>query len=93
MREKKKKMTTTIENKTAILADLFLNYRSDEEFTDFIAYNDIGLPVAYAIDNNIVKGTEMSEQFINETFELLLAALGVEDIGFETLDEMFTEAQ
>ena len=86
-------MTTTIENKTAILADLFLNYRDDEEFTDFISYNDIGLPVAYAIDNKIVKGTEMSDQFINETFELLIAALGVEDIGFETLDEMFTEAQ
>jgi hypothetical protein len=85
-------MTTTIENKTAILADLFLNYRSDEEFTDFIEYNDIGLPVAYAIDNGIVKGTALSEQFINETFELLIAALGVEDIGFETLDEMFTEA-
>jgi hypothetical protein len=93
MREKKKKMTTPIENKTAILADLFLNYRDDEEFTDFISYNDIGLPVAYAIDNKIVKGTEMSDQFINETFELLIAALGVEDIGFETLDEMFTEAQ
>jgi len=72
---------------------LFLNYRDDEEFTDFISYNDIGLPVAYAIDNKIVKGTEMSDQFINETFELLIAALGVEDIGFETLDEMFTEAQ
>jgi hypothetical protein len=91
MREKKK-MTTTIENKTAILADLFLNYRSEDEFTDFVAYNDIGLPVAYAIDNNIVKGTEMSEKFINETFELLIAALGIEDTGFETLDEMFTEA-
>lgn len=86
-------MTTPIENKTAILADLFLNYRDDEEFTDFISYNDIGLPVAYAIDNQIVKGTEMSDQFINETFELLIGALGIEDIGFETLDEMFTEAQ
>jgi hypothetical protein len=93
MREKKKQMTTTIENKTAILADLFLNYRGDEEFTDFIEYNDIGLPVAYAIDNGIVKGTALSEQFINETYELLIAALGVEDSGFETLDEMFTEAQ
>lgn len=92
MKEKKKKMTTTIENKTAILADLFLNYRGDEEFTDFIEYNDIGLPVAYAIDNGIVKGTSLSEQFINETFELFVAALGIEDSGFETLDEMFTEA-
>lgn len=86
-------MTTTIENKTAILADLFLNYRGDEEFTDFISYNDIGLPVAYAIDNGIVKGTDLSEQFINETFELLIAALGIKDVGFETLDGMFTQAE
>ena len=82
-------MTTTIENKTAILSDLWLNYRSDDEFTDFVEYNDIGLPVAYAIDNGIVKGTELSESFIKETFDLLLAALGIEDSGFETIEEMF----
>lgn len=86
-------MNTSIENKTAILADLFLNYRGDEEFTDFVSYNDIGLPVAYAIDNNIVKRTEVSDGFINETFELLVAALGIEDVGFETLDGMFTQAE
>lgn len=86
-------MTTPIENKTAILSDLWLNYRNDEEFTDFIEYNDIGLPVAYAIDNGIVKGTELSEAFIKETFDLLLAALGIEDSGFETIEEMFDEAQ
>jgi hypothetical protein len=86
-------MTTPIENKTAILSDLWLNYRNDEEFTDFIEYNDIGLPVAYAIDNGIVKGTELSEAFIKETFDLLLAALGIEDSGFETIEEMFDGAQ
>jgi len=85
-------MSSSIENKTAILADLFLNYRGDEEFTDFVSYNDIGLPVAYAIDNNIVNRTDVSDGFINETFELLVAALGIEDSGFETLDEMFTAA-
>jgi hypothetical protein len=86
-------MSSSIENKTAILADLFLNYRGDEEFTDFVSYNDIGLPVAYAIDNNIVNRTDVSDGFINETFELLVAALGIEDSGFETLDEMFTAAE
>jgi hypothetical protein len=86
-------MTTTIENKISILAELWVNYRRDEEFVDFIEYNDIGLPVAYALANQITIGTELSDAFINETFELLIAALGVEDIGFETLDEMFTKAQ
>jgi hypothetical protein len=80
---------TTYENKASILADLWLNYRHDEEFLDFVEYNDLGLPLAYAITNGIVESTETAQRFINETFELLIASLDVEDIGFEFLDEIF----
>lgn len=85
-------MTTTYFDKAVILGTLWLNYRDDEEFSDFIDYNDIGLPVAYAIANDIVVSTPMAEQFINETFVLLLNALGIDDTGFETLDDMFAVA-
>jgi hypothetical protein len=81
-------METTFDNKVAILAELWLDYRDDEEFTDFIEYNDLGLPLAYAISTNIVKSTPTAEKFINETFELLLAGLDVEDTGFEDLAEV-----
>ena len=81
--------TTTQENKAEILAELWLNYRDDQNFEDFIAYNDLGLPLAYLLSTNIVKGTEMADKFIDETFELLLASLEVEDTGFETLDDIF----
>ena len=81
--------TTTQENKADILAELWLNYRDDQNFEDFISYNDLGLPLAYAISSNIVKGTELSDNFINETFNLLLASLEVEDQGFENLDDIF----
>jgi hypothetical protein len=80
---------TTQENKADILAELWLNYRDDQNFEDFIAYNDLGLPLAYLLSTNIVKGTEMADKFIDETFELLLASLEVEDTGFETLDDIF----
>ena len=83
-------MTTTIENQTLILADLWLNYRNDEEFVDFIQYNDLGLPLAYAIDSGIVKMTETAQSFIEETFSLLLAGLDIEDTGFETLDDVLS---
>ena len=83
-------MTTTIENKAIILADLWLNYRYDEEFADFIQYNDLGLPLAYAIDSGIVKMTDQAQGFIEETFSLLLAGVGVEDTGFETLDDVLS---
>lgn len=81
--------TTTFDNKTAILADLWMNYRGDEEFNDFIEYNDIGLPLAFMLDSGLAKASGESDKFINETFDLLLTSLGIEDEGFETLDDLF----
>jgi hypothetical protein len=81
-------METTFENKASILADLWMNYRDDVEFADFIEYNDLGLPLAYAISNDIVKATPTAEKFLNETFELLLAGLDVEDTGFEDITSL-----
>ena len=86
-------MTTTIENQVIILSDLWLNFRYDEEFADFIEYNDLGLPLAYAISEGIVKITDQAQSFIEETFSLLLAGIGVEDTGFETLDEVLSSAE
>jgi hypothetical protein len=71
---------------------LWLNYRTDEQLTEFVDYNDLGLPIAYAIDNDIVRSTEMAQRFVEETFDLLLATLKVEDTGFETLDGLFVVA-
>jgi hypothetical protein len=79
---------TTFENKCLILADLWLNYRDDEQFEDFIQYNDMGLPLAYALSEGIVKGTELSTKFIDETFDLLLNGLGVDDEDWQSLDDL-----
>jgi hypothetical protein len=80
--------STSYTDKCTILAELWLNYRSDESFQDFIEYNDLGLPLAYAIDNDIVKSSEMAQRFVEETFDLFMASLEVEDTGFETLVEV-----
>jgi hypothetical protein len=44
------------------------------------------------IDAGIVKGTDKSNRFIEETFDLLLASLEVEDEGFSDLDDIFISA-
>ena len=86
-------MTTPLTTKSEILADVWLNFRDDEEFKDFVEYNDLGLPLAYALTANIVKPTNLLENFINETFDLLMAALEIdEDTGFNNLDEMFGDS-
>ena len=82
-------METQQKNKIQILSDLWMNYRDDAEFEDFVAFADLGLPLSYMLDNDIVKGNEMTEKFINETFELFLSGLGIEDTGFDTLDDVF----
>lgn len=82
---------TPFSSKVDILADLWLNYRNDEEFQDFLEYNDLGLPLAYAISNGIVASTDVAQGFIDETFSLLLAGLDVEDTGFETLDDLLED--
>ena len=79
---------TTFENKVRILADLWLNYGDDETFEDFIAYNDLGLPFAYGLDNDLIESNEKTVGFIEETFNLLLDGLEMEDTGFDTLNEI-----
>jgi hypothetical protein len=85
--------TTPFSNKCEILGELWLKYRSDEEFEDFLDYNDLGLPIAYAIANNIVKPLDLAKSFVEETFDLLLVSLGIEDDNWENLDQMLSIAK
>jgi hypothetical protein len=78
----------TFENKITILAELWMNYRDDEDLQDFVEYNDLGLPLAYFLTNEIVLPTEQSELYINETYDLFIASLQVEDREWESLDEL-----
>jgi hypothetical protein len=83
--------TTPFSNQCDILGEFWLTYKNDEEFADFIDYNDVGLPLAYAISMNLVTSTTLAEKFINETWELFLSGLGVEDTGFDSLLDIMPE--
>lgn len=80
---------TEFENICAILGDLWMNYRDTSSFDDFIQYNDLGLPLAYSISTNIVEPSIMAKAYIEETWLLFIEALGIEDTGFETLEQIF----
>jgi hypothetical protein len=80
--------TLAIETKARILADLWTEYRDDENFTEFIEYNDLGLPLAYALTNSIIESTPMVEQFVNEAFRLLVAGLEIEEAEYQNLSDM-----
>jgi hypothetical protein len=80
---------TPFEIKCNILAELWMNYRDDSDFKDFVDYNDVGLPAAWLLAEDIVSVTERITPMIEETFLLLMAAMDIEeDTGFESLDDM-----
>lgn len=81
---------TDFSSRAEILAELWMEFRDDEELQDFIEYNDLGLPLAYLITNKFCEANTLGEAYINETFDLFLAALDIkEDVGFESLDDIF----
>jgi hypothetical protein len=79
---------TTFENKCNILADLWMNYRFDKMFQDFVDYNDLGLPLAFLVSEDLVKPGAMARSMVEESFDVLLASLKIEDQGYDSLDDL-----
>ena len=85
---------TPLSNKADILSELWVQYKTDPDFADFIQYNDLGLPLAYAVSHGIIEMNNQVSMFIEETFDVLLTALDIEeDTGFEELGELFALSQ
>jgi hypothetical protein len=83
--------STPFETRALILGQLWLNYKSDDELSDFFEYNDLGLPLGFAYAEGIINHTPTLEKYINESFDLLLMGLEIEDIGFKDIVELLGE--
>jgi hypothetical protein len=74
----------------AILSELWSNYKQDKDLKDFIEYNDLGLPLAFLIDADLVEPSDIAKGYVVETWQILLSALGLEDdIEWKSLDQIF----
>lgn len=78
--------------KCTILADLWINHRDNTLFEDFVEYNDLGLPLAYMLSEQIAASTELAIKYVDETWDLFLGSLGIPDRGYSTLDECLAAA-
>ena len=90
---------TSFENKVGILSYLWMNYRDHEYWKDFIEYNDLGLPLAYMLENQVVELAAVDEDdeeedysngafFIENTWQMFLSKVGLEDTGFDDIEEI-----
>ena len=71
-----------------ILGELYANYKEDNEFKDFIDFNDLGLPLAYLTRENLAVPSDDGARYIMETWEIFLKGLELEDTGFTDLDSV-----
>jgi hypothetical protein len=81
-------MAIPFADRCGILGRFWIDFREDEDLKPFVEYNDVGLPLAYFIAEGLVTGTPMSEEYINETFEIFLQAMNVTEEELEGVDNL-----
>lgn len=81
-------MSVPFSDKCGILGQFWFEYRDDEKLQEFISYNDIGLPLAWFIATGVVTPNPMAEDYVNETFNLFMAALEVSEEELDGLDNL-----
>jgi hypothetical protein len=81
-------MTTDFSNKVQILGEFYFTYRDDKDLQQFIEFNDLGLPLAYLASENLCDISEEGIQYIEETWNILMGSLNIEDMGFEDIEQM-----
>ena len=84
-------MNTPTEVRVEILAELWMDYRDEEYFADFMTYADLGLPLSYLLRENVVTRNPETDRFIGDTWEMFLSLVALEDTGFETLGDVLVE--
>lgn len=82
---------TSLEIRSKILSDLWLEHRNDPDFADLMEYCDIGFPLAYALAYGIITSNEQVDKFVNEAFDQFLETVEIEDEGYESLKEVFLQ--
>ena len=87
-------MTTDFSKKVEILGQFFMLYQHDSKgMSDFIEFNDIGLPLAYLSAEGLCEISEDGKKYVAETWDIFLSSLGLEDEGFDDLDMIMMKAK
>lgn len=87
-------MTTDFSKKVEILGQFFMLYQHDSKgMSDFIEFNDIGLPLAYLSAEGLCEINEDGKKYVAETWDIFLSSLGLEDEGFDDLDMIMMKAK
>jgi hypothetical protein len=76
-------------DKTGILGQLWIDFRDDENFSAFMDYNDIGVPMAYYLAEGLVTSlTPLGEQYVEESIDMMFKLLEITEAEVDGLEEI-----
>lgn len=86
--------STDFSKKCEILDELWMVYRDAEPLQDYMEYNDLALPLAFAINEGIVESTSTAKIYIEEAWGMLCEFLAIdENQYYDSLDEMMEQSE
>lgn len=86
--------STDFSKKCEILDELWMSYRSEEPLEAFMEYNDLALPLAFAINEGIVESTPTAKIYIEEAWGMLCEFLKIDETqSYESLDDMMEQSE
>lgn len=76
-------------DKAGIIGQLWIEFRHDEDFEQFMEYNDLGCPLGYMIAEGIVKEpSPLGEEMLVETYRMFMELINVTDEEVAELPEI-----
>jgi hypothetical protein len=67
-------------DKAGIVGQLWIEFRNDEDFEQFMEYNDIGCPMGYMLAEGLVKElSPVGEEMLEETFKMFLSLIEISE--------------
>ena len=81
-----------IKDKSRIIVGFIQLHFNTPKYYEFFDYNDLGLPVAVAVDSEVCTLNDKGLEVLNETYDLLCDELGADkDEEYEFIDDMIEE--
>ena len=82
-----------IKDKAILLVEFIQANFTNPKFNEFFDYNDLGLPLAVAFENDLCTLNDKGTEVLNETYNLMLDEYGADkDKTYETLDDIIEDS-
>jgi len=92
--------STLFSKRVSILAALWFFYRdkddNPQEWQDFFAWADLGMPLSYLVSENLATLTDEGMELITETWEAACGILAINPYPvdmYDTLQDMFDASE